>query len=90
MIKNFIGQRRKSKTELSSVNAKSMIELHREKKMQTPGIDNVVIQKERPVQAVFLAPTPSTVNFKSLPLLSAELSGIKYFNISIVRMKHTQ
>lgn len=70
--------------------AKSMIVLHREKKMQTPGIDNGVIHKERAVQAVFLAPTPSTVKFKSLPSLSAELSRIKHFNISIVRMKHTQ
>lgn len=57
--------------------------------MQTPGIDNGVIQKERPMQAVFLAPTPNTVKFKSLPSLSADLSRIKHFNISIVRMKHT-
>lgn len=65
-----------------------MIVLHREK-TQTPGTNTAVIQKEGPMQAVFLAPAPSTVKFKSLPSLSAELSWIIHFNVSIVRMKHT-
>lgn len=89
MIKNFIGQSRKSKTEISSVIAKSMIVLHREKKKQTAGTNNVVIQKEGPVQAVFVALAPSILKFKSPPSLSAEFSRIIHFNVSIVRMNHT-
>lgn len=59
---NFICQNRKSKTELSSPNTRSMTVLHREK-MQTPVPNKIILWKDKCKIIISPAMAATTVKF---------------------------